>query len=136
MMPRGPDIVRSLAGTKGRLGRDEDLIAPAGNGRAEDLLRRAAGVDVGAVEHVDPGFEADVDEPRRLGHVAAAPGFEQLAFATKGAGAKSEDRDLEPRAAELPVFHMLLGVVDLLKDLRREFEGMQARRVIVDLRRG
>ena len=57
-------------------------------GRAEDFLRRAAGIDIGGVEHVEPGLEADVDKPRRLRDIGGAPGLEELAFAAKGAACR------------------------------------------------
>ena len=57
-------------------------------------------VDVGRVEHVQAGVEADVDQPRGLGDVACAPGLEELAAAAERAGAEAQDGDLESRAAE------------------------------------
>ena len=39
---------------------------------ANQLFRRAARIDIGGVEHVQPGFEADVDESRRFRGIGAA----------------------------------------------------------------
>ena len=105
VVARGADVVRSRPAAEGALGRDEHLVAPALDRLAEDLLGQAVRVDVGRVEHRDAGLEADVDEPRRLGDVARAPGLEELVAAAEGAGAEAERGDLEARAAELSVFH-------------------------------
>ena len=79
------------------LGGDEHPVAPALDRCAEHLLRRAVGVDVGGVEHRDPGVEADVDEPARFLGVGVAPGAEQRSLAAERAGAEAQRRDLEAR---------------------------------------
>ena len=76
-----------------RLGGDEHLVAAALDRLAEDLLGQAGGIDVGRVEHGDAGFEADVDQPRGLGHVGRAPGLEEFAAAAEGAGAEAQARE-------------------------------------------
>ena len=63
---RGADIVRPVAHRQRGLGRDQHRVAPALDRLAEHLFRRAVRIDVGGVEEVDAGFEADVDQPPRL----------------------------------------------------------------------
>ena len=63
-----------------------------------------ARVDVGRVEHGQAGVEADVDEPRGLGHVALAPRLEGSLPAER-ARPEAQDRDLESGASELAIFH-------------------------------
>ena len=60
-------------------GGDDDLIAPAFDGRPENLLGYSIGIDVGRIEHGQAGFEADIDESRGLGHTGLAPRLELLA---------------------------------------------------------
>src|SRR5262249_12898487 len=66
---------------------------------------QAVGVDVGRVEQVQPGVEADVHQARRPGHVGGAPGLEELVAAAERAGAETQHRHHEPRAAQLSIFH-------------------------------
>jgi hypothetical protein len=105
MVTRGADIVRPLAGAEGRLGRDDDAVAAAGDGLAQDLLGQAVGVDVGAVEHGEAGLEADIDQAGGLPHVAFAPGAEELVAATERTRAEAQCRHLESRSAQQSVFH-------------------------------
>ncbi len=102
------DFVRSFAGLEGCLRGDEDSVASALDGLAEDFLRQPARIDIGGIEHVEPGLETDVHEPGRFGDVGAAPGVKKCALAAEGAGAKAERGHLQARAAELSVFHRIL----------------------------
>src|SRR6185312_8677074 len=61
--------------------------------------------DVRAVEQVDAGIEADVDQPGRLGHVGSTPGTEQRARAAECTGAEAECGHLEAGVAQIAVFH-------------------------------
>ncbi len=65
---------------------------PSSGPSPEDLLRGAVRIDVGGVEQVDPGLEADLDQAPSLGGVGVAPGAEQRALAAEGAGAEAEGR--------------------------------------------
>ncbi len=51
------------------LGRREHVLATVLERLADDLLRDAAGVDVGGVDEVDAGAESAVDDPDRVGFV-------------------------------------------------------------------
>ena len=44
----------------------------------EDLFRQAVGVDVGGIEEVDAGVEADIDQAGGLRDVGRSPGLEKL----------------------------------------------------------
>ena len=105
VVARRADVVGAGAEAEGPLGGDDHLVAAALDRLAQDLLGHAVRVDVGRVEHGEPGLEADVDEPRGLGDVARAPGLEELVAAAECAGAEAQDGDLESRTAELPEFH-------------------------------
>ena len=102
-----PDVVRTGPVAEAGLGRDEDALAAAGDGLAENLLGQAVGINIGAVEHVEPGVETDVEQTCRLGSASGAPVFEELVAAAKRASAEREHRDEETRAAKLPVFHVI-----------------------------
>jgi hypothetical protein len=90
MLARGAVVVGAVAGREGRLGRDQDPIALAGDCLAEDLLREAIGVDIGGVEHRDATIEAQVDQPRRAFDVRGAPRPEEVVTAAECAGAEAE----------------------------------------------
>src|SRR5207249_480044 len=102
---RRADVVRSRAGAKGSLRRDDHLLAAAGDGLAQDLLREARRVDVGGVEHVEAGLETDVYEPGSLVDPATYPRLEELAASAERARAEAEDRNAEAGATEGPGFH-------------------------------
>src|SRR5215831_6076053 len=56
----GSHFVHPLAATEGRLRGDQNLVAAALDSRTQDFLRFASGVDVGAVEHGQAMFQADI----------------------------------------------------------------------------
>jgi hypothetical protein len=66
----GVDVAARLAGD---LGRDDQLVAAASDKLAQDLLRLAARVDVGAIEAVDAGVPAAAEDRRGLLPVRLAP---------------------------------------------------------------
>src|SRR5690606_37146698 len=75
------------------------------NRLAENLLRRAARVAVSRIERVQAGLQADVDQARGLGDVAAAPRLEELALPAEGTGAQAEHGHAETGSAKLSIFH-------------------------------
>ena len=105
MMARGAEIVGAVAHRESGFRGDEDAVALAGDGFAEDFFGEAAGVDIGGVEEIDAGFEADVDEARGFGDVAGAPGFEEFVAAAERAGTETENGNLQAGMAELSEFH-------------------------------
>src|SRR5262245_50564399 len=74
MSPRRADLIRAFTGSKSRLGGDNDLIAATFDRSAENFLRTARGIDIGTVEHVQSGVEANVHQAGRLFDVSIAPG--------------------------------------------------------------
>jgi hypothetical protein len=82
------------------LGGEHDPVAAALERLADDLLRLAAGVDVGGVDDVDARVERAVDDPDRLLVVGVAPGAEHH-------GAEGEGADLDAGAAEGAVAHAI-----------------------------
>ena len=86
------------------LRREHDVVATTLQGLTDDLLRHAAGVDVGGVDEVDPGVEGVVDDADGVGAVVVAPGAEH-----HRAQAQRADRDTGP--SQQSVVHVLLLVV-------------------------
>jgi hypothetical protein len=80
------------------LGGQDDVVAAAVEGLADDLLRLAGRVDVGGVDEVDPGVERAVDDADRVVVVGVAPGAEHHR-------AEAELRDLDAGASERAVIH-------------------------------
>jgi hypothetical protein len=74
--PRAAAAVRVLAHRHEELGREHDVVAPALERLADDLLRLAGGVDVGGVDEVDAGAERAVDDADRVIVIGVAPGAE------------------------------------------------------------
>ena len=75
------------------------------DGGAQHFFRCAIGIDVSGVEHGHPGIQADIHQPLGALGIGIAPGFEEIAFAAKSAGAEGENRNLEARAAEQAIIH-------------------------------
>ena len=85
----GANVVDVGADSERGFGGDEELVAAALDGLAGDFFGEAVGIDVGGVEHVEAGVEADVYEAGGFGHVARAPGFEEFVAAAECAGAEA-----------------------------------------------
>src|SRR5262245_7882893 len=106
MKPRRAHVVRTRTGAKRPFGRDEHALTPAFDRLAENLLRLSSRVDVGGIEHREPGVEADIDEARRERGIASTERFEELAVAAaKRSSAETENRNLECRSAEQARVH-------------------------------
>ncbi len=73
VLARRAEVVGTVAGREGRLGRDQQPVALALDRLAEDLFGEPGRVDVGAVEHRDAVVEADVDQPRRARSRRSSP---------------------------------------------------------------
>ena len=112
VVPRRAEVVRPGTARKAALGRNQQFVAPALDRLSEDLLRQAARIDVGRIEHGQSRFEADVHQAGGLGDVAAAPGLEEFIAAAEGAGAQRECRNFQAGSAELSVFHAVFFQVD------------------------
>src|SRR5262249_9205499 len=109
MEARAAHVVRARSDAERPLRGDDDLIAAALDRLTQDLFGHAVGVDVGRVEHGQAPLEADTAERGAPGAAAGAPRLEEFVPAAEGAGAETEDRDLESRTAELSVFHVLVN---------------------------
>ncbi len=81
------------------------LVAATLDCLAENGFRGAVRVAVRGVEEVDAGFEADVDELLRTGHIRIAPRAKKFVCAAKSGSAKAELRDFEAGASKKTVFH-------------------------------
>ena len=132
VLARRAEIVGAVAHGESGFRGDKNAVAFAGDSFAEDLFGEAAGVNVGGVEEIDAGFEANVDEARGFGDVAGAPGFEKFVAAAEGAGAETENGNLQAGMAELSEFHnigldVLLDAVDTCEAVR--YRSQSARRM-------
>ena len=73
--------------------------------RAENLFRGAFRVDIGRIEKVDAGLEANADESSRIGDVRGAPGTKKVAAATERRRAETEYRQVQTATAESSSLH-------------------------------
>ena len=109
VLARGAEVVGGVAQREKGFRGDEELVALAVDGFAEDLFGKAVGVAVGSVEEIDAGVEAEVDHAAGFVGLGRAPGFEEFVAAAEGCGAEAEGGDFESGAAEESVFHMTQG---------------------------
>ncbi len=105
VLARGADVVGARPGPERALGRQDHLVPPPFDRLAQHRLGLAAAIDVGAVEHVESGVQADVEQPPRFGPVAAAPGRRRCGAAAEGQRAEAQHWHAEARSAQTPVFH-------------------------------
>ncbi len=94
VLARRAPVVRARAGRHRALRREHDRRPPAGHRLAADLLGDRAAVRVRRVDEVAAGVEEAIDQPERLGLVAAPVGH------AEGHGAEAEVRDAEAAPAE------------------------------------
>src|ERR1700740_3321665 len=108
MMTRRAQIVRARgrAHAERGFGRDQDLLAPAGDRLAENGFGKSVRVNVSRVEEIHARFEADVDQARGLVHIACAPGAEEFVAPAKRARAKTQDGNLQSGTSKLSEFHI------------------------------
>jgi hypothetical protein len=78
----GADLESSFCG-------NQNLVSPTGDGAAKNLFRFPVGINIGGVEHVDAGFQADINEPSGFVNAGVAPGAEKFIRAAKCAGAQA-----------------------------------------------
>lgn len=90
MIARRSRVVGGFAGSEGGFGGDENLVAPAFDGHAENFLGQAIGVHVGRVEHGEAAFEADIDHAGGFSDISGAKAAEDFVAATESAGAEGE----------------------------------------------
>ena len=102
---RGAIVVGAGTHALGHLRRNQHVVAPALDGLAQYLLRKAQRVSVRSVEHVDAGFEAEVHHARGFGDVDGAPGTKELRAAAEGRRTEGEYGDFEARVSEQSIFH-------------------------------
>jgi len=77
------------------LGRDQDVVTPALQRLTDDLLRATGRVDVGSVDQVDPGVEAEIDLAPGVGQLGVAD-LREVAQSAEGHRSEGECRDLQP----------------------------------------
>ena len=97
-------LVRTGPHREVNLRRQDDLVAPALDGLADDLFRLPCRVGVGGVDEVDALLERAVDHAEAVVVVRVSPWAEHHR-------AEALDADLDAGAAERTVFH-LGGVYD------------------------
>src|SRR2546429_679039 len=104
MLSRRPDVVGAVAEAERRLGRNQNLVAAALDGLAENALGLAERIDVRGIEHRHAGIEADIQKAARFGRVSGAP-CREAANAAEGTGPKTQGGYHQARAAQASVFH-------------------------------
>src|ERR1700728_5338375 len=107
MMSRRSQIVRACLAShaKRRLRGNQNVVAPSGNGLAQNCFGEPVGVNIGRIKKIDAAFETNVDEASCLGHIASAPGFKKIVPTTKRSRAITQHRYLQTRASQSSKFH-------------------------------
>ena len=112
VIARGAHVIRSGSRSERRLGREDEILAPATLDRAPQyLLGRSRGIDIGRIEHIDAGLETDVDYTAGLDRVAATPGLEEFPFAAERAGAEAQNGHIETGRSESAKFHVYCSLI-------------------------
>ena len=99
VLARESNVMRRGAHAHEGLGRQDEVVAPAHQRLAEDLLGGAERIDVGGVERRHARLAADVEDARRVGDAQVAHLAETIPSAD-GHRAEAEDRDAQPGVAE------------------------------------
>src|ERR1700693_1509403 len=94
VIPRRTHVIRSGPNPESGFRRNQEIAASPCNGFPQDLLGKAARIDVCGVEQVDACFEANIHKPGSLGDVAVSQVLKELMSSAKGTGPKAEDRHL------------------------------------------
>src|SRR5450432_2341290 len=105
MMTRRTQIVRPRPRLKSGFGRDQNLVAPPGDGLAENRLREPVGINIRSVEKIHARVQADVYKACRLRNIARAPRLEELGSTTKRSRAKAEHGNFQARVSQRSEFH-------------------------------
>jgi NADPH-dependent curcumin reductase CurA len=104
MQTRAADIVGARSGAAPHLGRDHDLLPPVAQRMRQDFLRPALRVCIGRIEQVDPGIEAEPDQPFRLFFRGGADDGERP-LSAEGHRPEAQRRDHQPAIAQPPHLH-------------------------------
>jgi hypothetical protein len=96
MPPGRTDIIWAITAAKGRLSRNEHLVAAASDRASQNLLRLPLGIDVGGIKEVEASLQTYVDEPSCLLDTCRAPRLEEFVAATKGPVPKQRAGTLNP----------------------------------------
>src|SRR5262245_33375391 len=78
VMARRADVIRTFAESKGRLGRNQEIVALALYGLAKNFLGKSIRVDVGRIEDVDAGVQTAADEALGILNSGGSPGLEKF----------------------------------------------------------
>jgi hypothetical protein len=83
VMARRADIIRTFAESKGRLGRNQELVALALYDLAQNFLGKPIRVDVRRIEDVDASVQTETDEALGLLNSSGSPGLEKFRAPTE-----------------------------------------------------
>jgi hypothetical protein len=95
MVPRRTHVVGTFTEGKRCFCRYEDSLAGyLPNGFTKDFLGESFRVHIRGIEEINPGVQADSDQPRCFFHIGSTPGLEELVSASERTGAEAENRNL------------------------------------------
>src|SRR3981081_3066261 len=89
------------------------MLAASFDCLAKNFLGEASRINVGSVEKIDPGLEADGDQAGGFGHVARAPGAKEFGATDKCACAKTKCGYFQAGTAKLSKFHSAIDATRL-----------------------
>ena len=104
VVARGAFIVGPLTHREARLGRQHHPVSAALERLTDDLLGPTVGVDVGSVDQVDAGVEAQVELATRLLDPVGAD-LGELAEPAQAHRAEADRGDAKPGSPQVAVFH-------------------------------
>src|SRR5215475_1768554 len=95
VIARRSDVIRTFAATKGRLSRNQKVVAPALYGLAENFLGKPIRVDVRRIEDVDAHVQAEADEALRFFDSRRAPCLEKFIASSESPRSEAQRGDFE-----------------------------------------
>src|SRR5262249_9522930 len=103
--PGRTEVIRAIAESKGRLGRNQEVVALALYGLAENFLGKSVRVDVRRIEDVDSRVQAEADEALGLLDSGRSPGFKKFRASSESPRPEAECGHFESGASKQSIFH-------------------------------
>src|SRR5262245_65144768 len=95
VVARRADVIRAIAESKGRLGRNQELVALALYGLAQNFLGKSIRVDVRCIEDVDARVQAETDEAPGLLYSGGSPCLEKFISPSESPSSETQRGDFE-----------------------------------------
>jgi hypothetical protein len=100
VLTRRADVIWPCTQTKRSLGGDENIVALAFDGFAENLFREAVGIHIRSIEKIDTGVEADTYHALGFRDIDFSPCAKKGVPSAKSAGAEAKHWNFQSGMSE------------------------------------